>query len=136
MSVASELERLRTNITNTYTALRGKGATIPTNQNADNLASTVNTLDINDSANVINAVNHTGTTLTKGTKVWISLRNPNTQAIDGYYIVNYADIDNTCYTAVTSANCSPLSSVDVFTVLDTNTMTAADNGDFYYEVIE
>lgn len=136
MSVASELERLRSNITNTYTALREKGATLPTNQNADNLAGTVDTLDFNDSANVINAVNHTGNTLTKGTKVWVSLRNPSTQAIDGYYIVDYADVDDTCYTAVTSANCDHLSSVDVFTVLDTNTMTVADNGDFYYEVIE
>lgn len=137
MTIASEINRIRSNIESAYTALTEKGALLPVTQNSANLANTIATLSFNDNANVITAINYTGSSLTKGSKVWISLKNPTTQVIDGYYIINFADItDDTCYTAITSDVCAPLESVDVFTVLDSNTMTAADNDDFTYEVIE
>lgn len=137
MSVYTELQKLRRNISNAYVALRQKGATLPVEKNTDNLASTIDGLTFNDMANVISAINYTGVTLAKGAKVWISVRNPNTSVVDGYYIINFNDgVDNTCYSAITSEDCQPLASVDVFTVLDSNTMTAASNDDYTYEVID
>ena len=44
MSIASEITRIKTNIDNAYTALEAKGATIPSEKNSANLASTVNTI--------------------------------------------------------------------------------------------
>ena len=44
MSIASEITRIKTNIDNAYTALEAKGATIPSDKNSANLASTVNTI--------------------------------------------------------------------------------------------
>ena len=40
MTIATELTKLETNLTNTYEALESKGATIPSSINFDNLAST------------------------------------------------------------------------------------------------
>ena len=44
MTIASEITRIKTNIDNAYTALEAKGATIPSEKNSANLASTVNTI--------------------------------------------------------------------------------------------
>lgn len=44
MSVNSEIERIKNNITNTYNALEGKGATIPEQKNSNNLASTIESI--------------------------------------------------------------------------------------------
>lgn len=44
MSINSEIERIKTNITNTYNALEEKGATMPEQKNSNNLASTVETV--------------------------------------------------------------------------------------------
>ena len=44
MTIASEITRIKTNINNAYTALEAKGATIPSEKNSANLASTVNTI--------------------------------------------------------------------------------------------
>lgn len=41
MSIQSQIERINANISDTYTALEGKGATMPSVRNTDNLASTV-----------------------------------------------------------------------------------------------
>lgn len=41
MSVVSEIERIKTNISNAYTELEGKGATIPTEKNSANLPNTI-----------------------------------------------------------------------------------------------
>lgn len=41
MSVVSEIERIKTNISNAYTELEGKGATIPTEKNSANLPTTI-----------------------------------------------------------------------------------------------
>lgn len=136
MTIASEINRIKLNIKNAYDSLADKGATIPAIKNTNNLASTIDTLDFNDRANVITAINYTGTELQKGTKVWISTKNPSTNVEDGYYIVNFVSaIDPSCYSAVTSDVCGILESVDVFTVLDSNTMTIASNDDFVYDII-
>ena len=44
MTIAIEIKRIKTNIDNAYTALETKGATIPSEKNSANLASTVNTI--------------------------------------------------------------------------------------------
>ena len=44
MTIASEITRIKTNIESAYTALEAKGATIPSEKNSANLASTVNTI--------------------------------------------------------------------------------------------
>ncbi len=41
MSIQDEINRINQNIANTYSVLNEKGATLPTNQNSDNLANTV-----------------------------------------------------------------------------------------------
>lgn len=137
MTIISELNLLRTNIANAYRALASKGATLPVVQCADNLSDCVQTLNVNDNANVINATNYTGHALTKGAKVFITTINPNNSLEDGgYYIVNFEDVPNDhIYTGVTSDGCSALSKVDVFTVLESNVMTNAENDSFIYDVI-
>lgn len=44
MSVSTQITRIKTNIANTYTALKTKGATIPSSQTSANLKSTVESL--------------------------------------------------------------------------------------------
>lgn len=41
MSIASEITRISTNVSNAYSAANAKGATMPTSQNSDNLATTI-----------------------------------------------------------------------------------------------
>ena len=50
MSVAGQVKRIKTNIKASYTALEEKGATMPTDKNSDNLASTIANLEIGSSA--------------------------------------------------------------------------------------
>lgn len=44
MTIASEIQRIKTNISNAYTACDGKGATMPTTQNSANLATCIDSL--------------------------------------------------------------------------------------------
>ena len=44
MSVADQINRIKTNIANTYTAAQAKGATMPQTQNSDNLAACVDSI--------------------------------------------------------------------------------------------
>lgn len=44
MTIASEITKLNTNLTNSYTACSNKGATLPASQNFDNLASTISAI--------------------------------------------------------------------------------------------
>jgi hypothetical protein len=134
--IYQQINKLSTNLANAYAALENKGATIPANKNFDNLAATIGSLTYNDMANVISAVNYTGVTLAKGAKVWITMKNPNTSLLDGYYIINFNDgVDNSCYSAITDGDCQPLGTVDVFTVLDGTSIIVADNDDYTYEPI-
>lgn len=50
MSIATQVRRIKTNISNSYTALEEKGATMPTYKNSDNLASTIANLEIGSGA--------------------------------------------------------------------------------------
>lgn len=44
MSIASEITKLNTNLTASYTACNSKGATMPTDQNFDNLATCISSI--------------------------------------------------------------------------------------------
>lgn len=44
MTIASEITKLNTNLTNSYTACQNKGATMPTDQNFDNLATCISSI--------------------------------------------------------------------------------------------
>lgn len=44
MSISTELQRIKTNISDSYTAAASKGATIPANQSGDNLATTIDSI--------------------------------------------------------------------------------------------
>ena len=45
MSIATEINRIKKNITNAYNACNSKGATIPDIQNSNNLAETINSIE-------------------------------------------------------------------------------------------
>ena len=77
MTIASEITRIKTNIDNAYTALEAKGATIPSEKNSANLASTVNTITggggvsdwlayavLNNNFELINSPSYSGTEYT------------------------------------------------------------------------
>lgn len=44
MTIASEITKLNTNLTNSYTACNNKGATMPANRNFDNLATCISSI--------------------------------------------------------------------------------------------
>lgn len=46
MTIASEIQRIQTNIANAYTACNNKGATMPATQDSDNLATTINSISV------------------------------------------------------------------------------------------
>ena len=50
MSIASEIQRIKNNIANAYTACTNKGATLPVTQNISNLASTISSISGNTSS--------------------------------------------------------------------------------------
>lgn len=59
MTIASEIQRIQTNIANAYTACSNKGATLPATQDSDNLATTIASIPSGGSDpqmyNIINA---------------------------------------------------------------------------------
>lgn len=50
MTIASEIQRVQTNIAGAYTALEAKGATLPTERNSANLASTIESVSGGESS--------------------------------------------------------------------------------------
>ena len=44
MTIASEITKLNTNLTNSYTTVSNKGGTLPDSQNFDNLATAINSI--------------------------------------------------------------------------------------------
>ena len=57
MSVASEITRIKNNISSAYTALDGKGATLPQTQDSANLANTIESIPTGDSVVTEQALN-------------------------------------------------------------------------------
>ena len=67
MSIASEIQRIKTNIANAYTAANGKGATLPVNQNSENLSNTIASIPSGGTTAVekkdVNFIDYDGTLL-------------------------------------------------------------------------
>lgn len=73
MSIATEIQKLQTNLSNSYASCSSKGATLPTNQNFDNLASTIDSISGGGGGGAtITAVNKTGSAISGGQKVWLN----------------------------------------------------------------
>ena len=51
MTIASEIQRIKTNIANTYTVLEEKGATIPATKNSNNLSACAETVQTGSTIN-------------------------------------------------------------------------------------
>ena len=83
MTIASEIQRIQTNIANAYDALEAKGATMPVTENTDNLVTTINTIS-GGSGDVITATNNTGSAITSGEKVWLNESGGNYNTVDFY----------------------------------------------------
>ena len=63
MSIASEIQQLQSNLSDSYTACQNKGATMPTDQNFDNLATCISTIQTGGGGSaVINPLTVTATT--------------------------------------------------------------------------
>lgn len=67
MSIASEIQRIKTNIANAYTTANGKGATLPVNQNSENLSNTIASIPSGGTTTVekkdVNFIDYDGTLL-------------------------------------------------------------------------
>lgn len=68
MTIASEIQRIKTNIENAYDALGNLGATMPATEDTDHLVSTIQTVSTGDE---ISAKNVSGAAVSNGDKVWI-----------------------------------------------------------------
>lgn len=82
MTIASEIQRIKTNIANTYDVLENLGATMPATENSDNLASTAQTVSGGD---IVTATNTTGSAIAEGDKVWLN------KVSGGWNIENFND---------------------------------------------
>lgn len=116
MSVQEEINRINQNIANTYSVLNEKGATLPTNQNSDNLANTVRSVPQGGTSggeNKILRVNaiaiptsEMGGDLTITNSSFAEIRDAYN---DGYYV--YADIDLS-YLGINGFVTIPMSIID------------------------
>lgn len=82
MTIASEIQRIKTNIANAYDMAEAKGATMPATKNSDNLSLTIDT--ISGGGIEVDATNYSGSDITSSNKVWINPYNyaaNNTRAI-------------------------------------------------------
>lgn len=61
MTIASEIQRIKTNIANAYTSCNSKGATMPATQNSDNLATTINSISGGGSTLITKTITQNGT---------------------------------------------------------------------------
>ena len=119
MTIASEIQRIQTNIANAYDALEAKGATMPGTENSNNLSSTINSIPAGGGGDTITATNNTGAAITSGDKVFINKVGSAYELVDfdgyvGSYKLTSADMainnpneltgfDNSKYAKLTNA---------------------------------
>ena len=130
MTIASEIQRIQTNIANTYDALEAKGATMPATENSNNLASTVATIP-SGGGDIVSATNTTGTAIASGDKVWLE------KVTGGWNIILFANISSTSLSGFAESAIADGASGEVKTVLPeevTVTVTTdVDNADISAE---
>lgn len=93
MTIASEIQRIQTNIANAYDAAEAKGATMPVTENSSNLATTI--ASISGGGDTITATNTTGATVNEGDKVYIA-------ANTNLKLINYGAFTSLGYTGIAS----------------------------------
>lgn len=71
MSIASEIQRIKGNIEDAYTECENKGATLPQNQNSDNLATTIASISGGGGADLDNYFNRTIDTASTSSLSWL-----------------------------------------------------------------
>lgn len=72
MSIATALQHAQQKIAAAYTAVEGKGGTLPETQNLSNLADSIESISGGGGGTTLTAVNKTGATVTTGQKVWVN----------------------------------------------------------------
>ena len=96
MTIASELTKLNTNLTNAYTAVDDKGGTLPQAQNFDNLATAISSIPSGGSAPVITSLSVTPTTSAQ------TITAPS--GTDGYSPVNVAAVTSSIDANIIAGN--------------------------------
>lgn len=95
MSIASEIQQLQSNLSDSYTACQNKGATIPSDQNFDNLATCIGTIT-GGSSPVITSLSVTPTTSSQ------TITAP--QGTDGYSPINVSAVTSSIDANITAGN--------------------------------
>lgn len=75
MSIAEQITRIETNISNAYTKCQEKGAVIPEQKNSENLASTIESITTGGGGDSVFAINNTGSDIVAGQKIWLNKHN-------------------------------------------------------------
>lgn len=94
MSIASEITRINNNIASAYTQCQSKGATLPQDQNSDNLATTIASIsggggaDLNDYFN--NTIDYVSTSSTVWWETYLVKRIPKITIASGITDLTYA----------------------------------------------
>lgn len=105
MTVTSEVQRIKKNITDTYAALNKKGAVIPRKLNSGNLASTVKSVfAASDYILKVTAENRSSVDRAVGEKVWVSKSSGAAAEDSPYYLTDYSDSDISTVTGACNEN--------------------------------
>lgn len=96
MTIASEITKLNTNLTNAYTAVDGKGGTLPQAQNFDNLATAISSIPSGGSTPVIESLSVTPTTSSQIITA--------SGGVDGYSPITVNAVDNTIDSNIIAGN--------------------------------
>ena len=99
MSIADQITRIKDNIAASYAECSAKGATLPTEENSENLPNTIASISGGaGGGDEITCVNETGKSLNDGDKVWINsasqVGGTDTQILHGYYLNPIVSSDN------------------------------------------
>ena len=97
MTIASEIQRIKTNIENAYTALEAKGATMPATEDSANLATTIASISGGGGDSEYTCLNATGSNISEGEKVYIA-SNTNLS------LISYSSFTSLGYTGIASQN--------------------------------
>lgn len=99
MSIADQITRIKNNIAASYAECSAKGATLPAEENSENLPNTIASISGGaGGGDEITCVNEAGKTLMAGDKVWINsasqVGGTDTKILDGYYFYPIISSDN------------------------------------------
>lgn len=94
MTIASEITQLNTNLTNSYTAVSGKGGTLPQAQNFDNLATAISSIP----SGTTPVISSLSITPSKSNQTY------NSSSVDGYKPVTVSAVTSSIDSNIKAAN--------------------------------